>query len=306
MESFYRFVERYDLDMQQSVTAHGEEPDPKDGARRTYQKNMKYIDMNQFFLVMSQYITGGRYERVLNAKRDVDLSEYRLICFDLQKVQADPDLYPVVAMLITELSLDLFRKFKDDVKYIALDEAWTMLSGVLSEFIESMYRTIRKTNGSITIITQGINEIITSKIGPAIIGNSGTKIILRHINPDSLKQLQAPLGLTGHEMDLIGSVRTTDHFREFFVKQGSKGKVFALEASPELDAVLTSKPYERNHLNKLVKFYQRIDKRPKFDRNGHIMLGPDGRVEYEEITVQNLPYAVDQFVEDKLAGKLAS
>ena len=41
----------------------------------------------------------------------------------LAKVQADPDLYPVVAMLITELSLDLFRKFPDAVKYIALDEA---------------------------------------------------------------------------------------------------------------------------------------------------------------------------------------
>jgi type IV secretory pathway VirB4 component len=57
-----------------------------------------------------------------------------------------------------------------------------MLSGVLSEFIESMYRTIRKTNGSVTIITRCITEITSSKIGPAIINNSATKIILRHIN----------------------------------------------------------------------------------------------------------------------------
>ena len=120
-----------------AVLGEGQEADPLDGARRQYQKNLKYIDMHQFFLVLGQYITGGRYEQVLNAERDVDLSEYRLICFDLAKVQADPDLYPVVAMLITELSLDLFRKFPDAVKYIALDEAWTMLSGVLSEFIES-------------------------------------------------------------------------------------------------------------------------------------------------------------------------
>ena len=57
-------------------------------------------------------------------------------------------------------------------------------------------------------------------------------------------------------MDLIKSVRSTDELREFFIKQGAKGKVFALEASPQLDAILTSKPVERNHLNKLVKFYQ--------------------------------------------------
>ena len=306
MESFYKFVERYDAEMQKPVSAPGEGAvaDPLDGARRTYHKNMKYIDMHQFFLVMSQYITGGRYEKVLNAKRDVDLSDHRLICFDLAKVQADPDLYPVVAMLITELSLDLFRKFPEAVKYIALDEAWTMLSGVLSEFIESMYRTIRKTNGSVTIITQGINEIVNSKIGSAIITNSGTKIILRHINPDSLAQLQAPLGLTGHEMDLIKSVRATDHLREFFIKQGDKGKVFALEASPQLDAILTSKPFERNHLNSLIKFYQQTNKRPKIDRDGRPVLGPDGTPAYEEVKVQRLDYAVEQFVEDKRNRKL--
>ncbi|GAA4367772.1 TraG family conjugative transposon ATPase [Hymenobacter saemangeumensis] len=305
MESFYRFVEQYDQEMQKPVAQPGDgvEPDPLDGARRQYQKNLKYIDMHQFFLVLGQYITGGRYERVLNAKRDVDLSEYRLICFDLAKVQADPDLYPVVAMLITELSLDLFRKFPDDIKYIALDEAWTMLSGVLSEFIESMYRTIRKTNGSVTIITQGITEITSSKIGPAIINNSATKIILRHVNPDSLAQLQAPLGLTGHEMDLIKSVRSTEALREFFIKQGAKGKVFALEASPQLDAILTSKPIERNHLNQLVKFYQQTQQRPRTDKNGHVLLNAEGQIEYEPVRVQRLDYAVDQFVEDKQARK---
>lgn len=305
MESFYRFVEQYDQEMQKPVALPGEgaEPDPLDGARRQYQKNLKYIDMHQFFLVLGQYITGGRYERVLNAKRDVDLSEYRLICFDLAKVQADPDLYPVVAMLITELSLDLFRKFPDDIKYIALDEAWTMLSGVLSEFIESMYRIIRKTNGSVAIITQGITEITSSKIGPAIINNSATKIILRHVNPNSLAQLQAPLGLTGHEMDLIKSVRSTEALREFFIKQGAKGKVFALEASPQLDAILTSKPVERNHLNKLVKFYQQTQQRPRTDKNGHVQLTANGQLEYEPVRVQRLDYAVDQFVEDKQARK---
>lgn len=305
MESFFRFVQAYDVEMMRPVREHheGEEPDPRDGQRRKYQKDMKYIDMHQFFLVLSQYVTGGRYEKVLNADRDVDLSEYRLICFDLAKVQADPDLYPVVAMLITELSLDLFRKFPDAVKYIALDEAWTMLSGVLSEFIESMYRTIRKTNGSVTIITQGIHEITSSKIGPAVINNSSTKIILRHINPDSLAQLQAPLGLTGHEMDLIKSVRATDQLREFFIKQGGKAKVYALEASPQLDAILTSKPVERNHLNNLVKFYQQHQRTLKVDKNGQPVL-KDGIPQFKTTVVQRLDYAVDQFVEDKQKGAL--
>lgn len=309
MESFYRFVQRYDEHMQQPLPATGgaAAQDPELRARQQYQKDMRYIDMHQFFLVLSQYVPGGRYERVLNAKRDLDLSEYRLICFDLAKVKADPDLYPVVAMLITELSLDLFRKFPSAVKYIALDEAWAMLSGVLLDFIESMYRTIRKTNGSVTIITQGINEIVESKIGPAVINNSATKIILRHSNESTLAQLQAPLGLTDHEMDLIRSVRSTEHFREFFIKQGTKGKVFGLEASPQLDAILTSKPNERNYLNQLVKFYQQSHQRVKRDSLGQAVTDANGHPEYETRHTQRLDYAVNQFVEHKQArtGALA-
>ncbi|MFB9865587.1 VirB4 family type IV secretion system protein [Rufibacter immobilis] len=300
MASFVRFVRRFDKDMQATpATADGREE-----MRSQYKKDMNYFDIHQFFLVLAQFTEGGRYEKVLNAQQDVELSEHRLICFDLAKVKADPDLYPVVAMLITELSLDLFRKFPDDIKYIALDEAWAMLSGgVMEDFIVSMYRTIRKTNGSITIITQGIQEIVESRIGYALINNSSTKIILRHSNPDSLAKLQTPLGFTNHEMDLIKSVRSTADFREFFIKQGTKGKVYILEAAPELGAILSSKPVERNHLNRLVKRYQQQHKRFAIDKNGKMKM-ENGYPVFETFTEQRLDYAVEQFTEDKRAGLL--
>jgi conjugal transfer ATP-binding protein TraC len=169
------------------------------------------------------------------------------------------------------------------------------------DFIVSMYRTIRKTNGSITIITQGIGEILESRIGYALINNSSTKIILRHSNPDSLAKLQTPLGFTHHEMDLIRSVRSTSDFREFFIKQGSKGKVYILETAPELSAILTSKPQERNHLNRLVKRYQQQHKRFAFDKNGKVKTS-NGLPVMEAFTGQRLDYAVEQFIEDKRAG----
>lgn len=300
MASFVRFVKRFDAEMQHTPDG----PDGREEMRKQYKKDMNYFDIHQFFLVLTQFVEGGRYEKVLNAQADVELSEYRLICFDLAKVKTDPDLYPVVAMLITELSLDLFRKFPDDIKYIALDEAWAMLSGgVMEDFIVSMYRTIRKTNGSITIITQGIQEIVESKIGYALINNSSTKIILRHSNPDSLAKLQTPLGFTNHEMDLIKSVRSTADFREFFIKQGSKGKVYILEAAPELSAILSSKPVERNHLNRLVKRYQQQHKRFAIDKNGKVKT-ENGLPVFETLTEQRLDYAVEQFTEDKRAGLL--
>ena len=98
-------------------------------------------------------------------------------------------------------------------------------------------------------------------------------------------------------------MRSTDALREIFIKQGAKGKIFGVEASPQLDAILTSKPMERNYLNKLVKFYQQTNRKPVLDKSGRLQLDAAGNPQYEEVKVQRLDYAVDQFVEDKQARK---
>ncbi|MDF7815259.1 hypothetical protein [Hymenobacter sp. YC55] len=273
--------------------------------REQYLKDIAYVQMNEFFLIVGEYAAGGRYEKVLNAKRDVDLSEYPLICFDMARVKGDPTLYPVVAMLITELSLDLFRRFPDDVKYILMDEAWSMLSGTLQDFIENMYRTIRKTKGSIGIITQGITEILASPIGTALIDNSATKIILRHSSDSTRERLQNPLGFTPQDMALIGSIRSGTDYREFFIKQGQTATIFALEASPQLNAILSSRPDERNYLNKLIKHYQRARPQAVLDHRGQPKLDPVTHLPlYTTVYEQQLQFAVDAFVES--GGKEAA
>ncbi|GAB3840807.1 VirB4 family type IV secretion system protein [Hymenobacter jeollabukensis] len=301
LEGFYRYVQAtHEAMMQLSAEDEGLAT-----RQRQYQKDITFVNMNEFFLVLSDYVTGGRYAKVLNAKRDRDLSDYPLICFDMDKVKADATLYPVVAMLITELSLDLFFKYKKDVKYILMDEAWSMLSGSLQDFIENMYRTIRKTNGSIGIITQGIDEIVKSPIGKTLITNSATKIILLHQSEAEWNQLAAPLGFTPHEMSLIASMRSGGTYREFFIKKGSNAKVFVLEAAPQMNAILSSKPYERNYLNDLVKQYQFARPVPQRDANGKQKRDPqNGELLYDLVFENQLPVAVDVFVEDLQAGKV--
>lgn len=298
MESFYRHVQQFHDNMTRSLTSAERDAETPLylQQREQYRKDSNYIEMDEFFLVLGEYVTGGRYERVLNAKRDVDLSEYRLICFDLARVKADPTLYPVVAMLITELALDLCRKFPDDVKYILMDEAWSMLSGALEDFIVSMYRTIRKTNGSMGIITQGIKEIVDSPIGYTLIDNSATKIILRHTNEASLERLEKPLGFSSHEMSLIRSIQSGEGWRQFLIKQGPLAKIYTLEASPQLNAILSSRPSERNYLNRLVTHYQRVKPVVVLDERGRPKLGDDGLPIYSTTVEQRLDFAVDEFV----------
>jgi type IV secretory pathway VirB4 component len=195
---------------------------------------------------------------------------FKLVCFDMAKVKSDPSLYPVVSMLITELALDQVRKFPSDQKYIYMDEAWSMLSDSMGDWVESMYRTIRKNNGSMCIITQGIDEIIESGVGAAIIANAQTQIILNHTDKNQVAKVAKHLGFTDHEVDKINSIRKGKGYRELFIKQGDVGKIYCLEVCPHLDAVLSSKPQERNYLRELTKRYS-----------------------------GNIHFAVDQYIEDK-------
>jgi conjugation system TraG family ATPase len=238
-----------------------------------YLAEMQFFNVAQFLVVLKPFVE-GEYGRVLNAEREIDISDLPLVCFDMARIKSDPALYPVVSMLITELALDQVRKFPKDQKYVYMDEAWAMLSDSMGEWVETMYRTIRKNNGSICIITQGIDEIISSSVGAAIIQNAATQIILNHTDKNQVSKTATHLGFTTHEVDLIHSIRVGTNYRELFIKQGDTAKVYCLEVCPHLDAVLSSKPVERNYLRELMERYQ-----------------------------GNIHYAANQFVEDKLLGK---
>ena len=257
--SFYDFLRSYDKE-------HRDDPE--------YRSEIKYFDMEQFLIVLKPFVS-GEYSQVLNASYELDVSEHPLVCFDLDKINSDPVLYPVVTLLITELALDQIRKYPDQIKYLYLDEAWSMLSGKLKEFIEDLFRTIRKNNGSVNIITQGLSEVKKSSVGEAILVNAATKIILWHEDSRLVDELASHLGFTTHEVELIRSIRVEEDFRELFIKQGAEARVYVLETSPHLDAVLSSKPIERNYLRRLIQRYH-----------------------------GNLPYAVNQFVEDKYNNNL--
>lgn len=232
----------------------------------------KAFDFAEFFTCLEPFVV-GHYRDVLDAGENEDISGYRLVCFDMARIKDNELLKAVVTMLITELSLDVIRRYPKDVKYLYMDEAWSMLSEGMGDFVEMMYRTIRKNNGSMCIITQGVKEIEDSAVGPVIVANADTKIILNHQDTKQLDRVSAVLGFTKHELDKMRSIRVSKTWREIFIRQGEYGKVYRLEAAPNIYPLLTSKPAEREHLRDLTQEYR-----------------------------GNIVYAVRQFNEDRAAG----
>lgn len=214
-------------------------------------KLLQSFDLDQLLITLRPFVE-GEYRELLNSNDRIELSSHRLICFDMARVKANQMLYPIISLIITELALEQVRGFEDERKFIYMDEAWSMLSDSMGDFVEHMYRTVRKNNGSMCIITQGIEEILSSSIGPAIIANAATQIILRHNDPAQIDRIVEALGFTDHEADKIRSLRMSHSWRELFIKQGDYAKVYLMEVSPHLAAVLSSKPEERNALKKLI------------------------------------------------------
>ncbi len=90
----------------------------------------------------------------------------------------------------------------------------------------------------------GINELITSRIGPAILATADTRIILNHTDATEIQKLAQHLGFTEHEVQLLRSIRRNDQegYRELFIKQGDFAKIYLMEVAPAIDAILTSSP----------------------------------------------------------------
>ncbi len=216
-----------------------------------------YFDIRQFMTTLRPYYD-GIYSSILNAEYETDISRHPLVCFDMNRIKRDSMLKPIITMLITQLALDQLEKFPEEEKYIYMDEAWSMLSGTFAEFIEEMYRTIRKSKGSMWVITQGVDEIVKSRIGNAILINAEIKVLLKHYDQKMISQVETHMGLTTHEMEKFISLRKESCFRELFVKMGDMSRVFALEPSEHHAIVLSSKPDERNQLVRLMKKYLRV------------------------------------------------
>ena len=224
--------------------------------RKEYVRASKYVDLDSF-LVSVDAFRKGVYAKVLNAPHTFELSNAKFLVFDVNGIKDDPILFPLICLLLVEVITDQIAKFPDVRKGVYIDEAWSLMD-MLGSKIGELYRTIRKENGSVAIITQSIDEVLQSEQSAAIIANADTKLILGHKGKGEsmLDQLCSVLGFTAHYRDLIESIRWEDPVsREVFLMQGNIARVFKIGLTIEEYASMTTTPNERTKLDKLIEYY---------------------------------------------------
>ena len=159
-------------------------------------------------------------------------SDKTITTFDLKGLSQYPDLQSVMILILTDFILREVEADKSSFKRIILDEAWELLkSQAAASFMEYCARTLRKTGSGITFITQGLEEIVASPIGAAIINNTATKLIL--LQRGDTKTLVNTLKLNPQELALIQSLRSKKgEYSEALLIEGEERQVIRVYPHP--------------------------------------------------------------------------
>ena len=125
----------------------------------------KDFDLENFLNVLEPYYKGGEYDYLLNSDRQLDLLDKRFIVFELDNISSNRTLLPVVTLIIMETFISKMRRLKGVRKMILIEECWKALTSAnMSAYIRYLFKTVRKYFGEAVVVTQEVDDIISSPI----------------------------------------------------------------------------------------------------------------------------------------------
>lgn len=215
------------------------------------------FDIDNFLYVLRPFYKGGEFDYLLNSSQELNLLGERFIVFELDNIKEHPILFPVVTIIIMEVFVNKMRKVKGLRKVILIEEAWkALMKEGFAQYIKYLFKTVRKFFGEAIVVTQDIEDIISSPVvKQSIINNSDCKILLdqrKFVN--RFDQIQQLLGLSEKEKSMVLSINR-DHdpkyrYKEVFISLGGvHSRIYRTEVSLEEYLCYTTEESERIKLS---------------------------------------------------------
>lgn len=218
------------------------------------------FNIDNMLTTLRQYYRGGRYDFLLNSEENIDLLSKRFIVFEIDSIKENKELFPVVTIIIMEAFINKMRRLKGVRKQLIVEEAWKALSTAnMAEYLKYMYKTVRKYFGEAIVVTQEVDDIISSPVvKEAIINNSDCKILLDQRKfMNRFDAIQSLLGLTDKERSQILSINMSNHpgrrYKEVWIGLGGvQSAVYATEVSREEYLTYTTEETEKMQVQQLT------------------------------------------------------
>ncbi len=219
------------------------------------------FNIDNFLTTLRQYYKGGRFDFLLNSRENIDLLHKRFMVFEIDSIKDNAELFPVVVIIIMEAFINKMRRLKGIRKLLIVEEAWKALTtDNMANYLKYMYKTVRKYFGEAIVVTQEVDDIISSPVvKESIINNSDCKILLdqkKYMN--KFDGIQAMLGLTEKEKAQILSINLANHpgrkYKEVWIGlNGVQSAVYATEVSPAEYLTYTTEESEKTEVFNLAE-----------------------------------------------------
>ncbi|MGY4383929.1 conjugation system TraG family ATPase [Pedobacter sp. UYP24] len=228
----------------------------------------KDFDVGNFLYVLNPYYRGGEFDYLLNASENIDLLHQPFIVIELDNIKDHPILFPVVTLILMEMFISKMRKLKGVRKVLLIEECWKAIAkDGMAEYIKYLFKTVRKHFGEAIVVTQEVEDIISSPIvKQAIINNSDCKILLDQSKyQNKFDAIQELLGLTEKEKAQILSMNKANDpkrkYKEVFISLGGQSsKVYRTEVSMSEYLAYTTEESEKMQVQEYAIKYGSIQK----------------------------------------------
>jgi conjugation system TraG family ATPase len=233
----------------------------KELEKRSIKVSKEDFNIDNLLTTLRQYYKGGRYDFLLNSEKNIDLLSKRFIVFEIDRIKENRELFPVVTIIIMEAFINKMRRLKGVRKQLIVEEAWKAIASAnMAEYLRYMYKTVRKYFGEAIVVTQEVDDIISSPVvKESIINNSDCKILLdqrKYMN--KFDSIQALLGLTEKEKAQVLSINMANSpnrlYKEVWIGLGGvQSAVYATEVSAEEYMTYTTEETEKLEVMRLAE-----------------------------------------------------
>lgn len=230
---------------------------------RADQVKEKDFDLANFLYVLRPFYKGGEFDYLLNSRSNLDLLQERFIVFELDNIKSHPILFPVVTLIIMELFVGKMRKLKGVRKMMVVEEAWKAIAQEgMAEYIKFLFKTARKFFAKAVVVTQEVEDIVSSEIiRQAIVNNSDIRVLLDQSKfQNKFDEIQALLGITEKQKAEILSINRGHEsgrlYKDLWIGLGAMhSKVYRLEVSAEEYYIYTSEQKEKVLVKRYIDRY---------------------------------------------------
>lgn len=198
------------------------------------------FDVGRFIRSLSSYSSEGSYAFLLNDRHPKDLFASRFTVFEVRKLSEGNPLFYSLCVLCIMNAFDLKMRNASGFKRMVVDEAWKAIANeTMAPYLREIWKTSRKHSCSAMVVTQELDDVISSEvIKEAILTNSDIKILLnQEKNANRFGQLESLLGLGEHQKNLILSMGHAHNpayfYTDVYIGMNNRYNVYAIEASKQ-------------------------------------------------------------------------